>query len=195
MGICHVMQWAHTGALWQPRGVGGRFKSEGTNVYLWLIHIDIRQKPTQYCKAIIFQLKQMKKIKLHIQRVQSKDRKDIYWRVIWTLKKFFKNFQQEIAALEEINAIIFLSVLLELFCDYTNKCVCVSLFPSCFYILFYILFLLFSSISCKYPIWWHKYFLVLYYSMIFDCMSPSEQIFIDENLVFFHSILIITALQ
>ena len=26
-------------------------------MYLWLIHIDIWQKPTQYCKAIILQLK------------------------------------------------------------------------------------------------------------------------------------------
>ena len=26
-------------------------------VYLWLIHIEVWQKPTQYCKAIILQLK------------------------------------------------------------------------------------------------------------------------------------------
>ena len=37
--------------------VGGRLKREGTQIYLWLTHIDIRQKPTKYCKAIIFQLK------------------------------------------------------------------------------------------------------------------------------------------
>ena len=38
--------------------VGGRFKREGqTYVYLWLIHIGVWQKPTQYCKAIILQLK------------------------------------------------------------------------------------------------------------------------------------------
>ena len=36
--------------------VGGRFKREGTYVYLWLIHVPIRQKPSQYCKVIIFQL-------------------------------------------------------------------------------------------------------------------------------------------
>ena len=24
---------------------------------LWLIHVDVRQKPTQYCKAIILQVK------------------------------------------------------------------------------------------------------------------------------------------
>ena len=37
--------------------LGGRFKSEGTYVYLWLIHVDVWQKPTQYFKAIILQLK------------------------------------------------------------------------------------------------------------------------------------------
>ena len=37
--------------------VGGKFKREGTYAYLWLIHIDVRQKPTQCCKAIICQLK------------------------------------------------------------------------------------------------------------------------------------------
>ena len=37
--------------------VGGRFKREGTYVYLWLIDVDIWQKPTEYCKAIILQLK------------------------------------------------------------------------------------------------------------------------------------------
>ena len=30
---------------------------EGTCVYLWLIHVDIWQKPMQHCKAIILQLK------------------------------------------------------------------------------------------------------------------------------------------
>ena len=39
------------------RDVGGRFKREGTYVYLWLIRGDVWQKPTQYCKAIILQLK------------------------------------------------------------------------------------------------------------------------------------------
>ena len=30
---------------------------QGIYVYLWLIHIDVWQKPTQYCKALILQLK------------------------------------------------------------------------------------------------------------------------------------------
>ena len=38
-------------------GMGGRFKREGTYVYLWLVHVDVWQKPIQYCKAIIHQLK------------------------------------------------------------------------------------------------------------------------------------------
>ena len=37
--------------------VGERFKGEGTYVYLWLIYADVWQKPIQYCKAIILQLK------------------------------------------------------------------------------------------------------------------------------------------
>ena len=46
--------------------VGGGVKKEGTWVHLWLIHIDVWQKPTQHCKAIILQLKinTLKKIKL-----------------------------------------------------------------------------------------------------------------------------------
>ena len=37
--------------------LGEGFKKEGTHVYLWLIHADVWQKPAQYCKAIILQLK------------------------------------------------------------------------------------------------------------------------------------------
>ena len=41
--------------------VGGRFKREGTHVYLWLIHVDVSQKTTQHYKAIILQIKIKKK--------------------------------------------------------------------------------------------------------------------------------------
>ena len=37
---------------WEARG---RLKKEGTNVYLWQIHVDVWQKPPQHCKAIIVQ--------------------------------------------------------------------------------------------------------------------------------------------
>ena len=37
--------------------VGGRFKGEGTCVYLWLMHVDVWKKSMQHCKTIILQLK------------------------------------------------------------------------------------------------------------------------------------------
>ena len=42
-------------------GVGGGTEApEGGDIlYLWLIHINLWQKPTQYCKAIILQLKEI----------------------------------------------------------------------------------------------------------------------------------------
>ena len=43
--------------------MGGRLKREGTYVYLWLIHVDVWQKPTQNCKAVILQLKIKKLLK------------------------------------------------------------------------------------------------------------------------------------
>ena len=46
--------WTHGGKGWE---VGRRIKREGTYVYLWLIHVDIWQRPTQYCKVIFLQLK------------------------------------------------------------------------------------------------------------------------------------------
>ena len=46
------------------REEGGTFRWERTWVNLWLIHVDVWQKPMQYCKAIIFQVKisKLKKI-------------------------------------------------------------------------------------------------------------------------------------
>ena len=38
------------------REVGGRFILEGTDVYLWPPHLDVWQRPAQYCKAVILQL-------------------------------------------------------------------------------------------------------------------------------------------
>ena len=39
------------------RKLGGRFKREAMYVYLWLIHAEVWQKTTKFCKAIILQLK------------------------------------------------------------------------------------------------------------------------------------------
>ena len=35
----------------------GRLRREGTNVYLWLIHVEVGQKTTKFCKSTILQLK------------------------------------------------------------------------------------------------------------------------------------------
>ena len=48
-----------SGTTWRDgvrRQVGGG-PGWGTHVYLWLIHIDLWQKPSQYCKAIILRFK------------------------------------------------------------------------------------------------------------------------------------------
>ena len=54
-----------SGTIWRD-GVGRRglgFRMEGTHVCPWPFHVDVWQKPSQYCKAIIRQLKQIKKKK------------------------------------------------------------------------------------------------------------------------------------
>ena len=50
-----------------------RFKRKGTHVYLWLIHVDVWQKPTQYYEAIILQLKidKLKKILIALSSNQN----------------------------------------------------------------------------------------------------------------------------
>ena len=35
--------------------MGGRFKKEEIYVYLWLIHVEVLQKATKFCKTIILQ--------------------------------------------------------------------------------------------------------------------------------------------
>ena len=57
-------------------GVGGgrEFEREGTCAYRWLIHVDLRQKPTQHCKAIILQFKINKFFKKEGQTNKQKRR-------------------------------------------------------------------------------------------------------------------------
>ena len=47
--------------------VGGKFRREGTRVYLWLIHVDVWQKPTKYYELIILQLK----IKIKFKNIRN----------------------------------------------------------------------------------------------------------------------------
>ena len=42
---------------WGGVGDGEGFRREESYVYLWLIHVDVWQKPRQFCKAIILKLK------------------------------------------------------------------------------------------------------------------------------------------
>ena len=51
---------------WDGGGVGRR-SERGDMVYIQLIHFIIQQKPTQHCKAIIFQLKKKKRMRLRKQ--------------------------------------------------------------------------------------------------------------------------------
>ena len=41
---------------WDGEG-GGRGVRKGNNVHPWLIHVNVWQKPLQYCKVISLQLK------------------------------------------------------------------------------------------------------------------------------------------
>ena len=55
-----MRQMLRAGALGRPRGMGWRGRREGGlgwgNVNPWLIHINVWQKPLQYCKVISLQL-------------------------------------------------------------------------------------------------------------------------------------------
>ena len=73
VGMCSMTRGAQARALRPPRGVGGGIKSKGTYGYLWLIHVDVWQKPTQYWTSIILQLKinKPKKKRLDVARKAS----------------------------------------------------------------------------------------------------------------------------
>ena len=56
-----MRQVLRAGALGRPRGMGWRGRWEGgsgwgTHVNPWLIQVNVRQKPLQYCKVISLQL-------------------------------------------------------------------------------------------------------------------------------------------
>ena len=47
---------------WDGVGVGGGWGlQDGGHVHPWVIHVDVWQKPAQYCKVIILQLKEKKR--------------------------------------------------------------------------------------------------------------------------------------
>ena len=50
MVLCDGLEW------WVGIGGGGKVKEgEDISIYIWLIHVVVLQKPTQYFKAIILQ--------------------------------------------------------------------------------------------------------------------------------------------
>ena len=56
-----MRQVLRAGTLGRPRGMewAGRWEGGsgwGTHVNAWLIHVNVRQKPLQYCKVISLQL-------------------------------------------------------------------------------------------------------------------------------------------
>ena len=56
-----MRQVLRIGALGRPRGMGWEGRREGgsgwgTHVNPWLIHVNVWQKPLQYCKVISLQL-------------------------------------------------------------------------------------------------------------------------------------------
>ena len=68
-----MRQVLRAGALGRPRGMGWRGSREGglgwgTHVNLWLIHVNVWQKPLQYCKVISLQL-----IKINGGKKRSKE--------------------------------------------------------------------------------------------------------------------------
>ena len=63
---------------WDGVGGGREVYEGGSYVYLWLIHVDVWQKPTQYCKAIILQLK----INIFLKGY-AQNKPPFYWLYIW----------------------------------------------------------------------------------------------------------------
>ena len=51
LGLCDNLEG------WDGEEGGKEVQGGGSYVFLWLIHVDVWQKPTQHCKAVIFQLK------------------------------------------------------------------------------------------------------------------------------------------
>ena len=56
-----MRQVLRPGALGRPRGMGWRGRREGgsgwgTHINPWLIHVNVWQKPLQYCKVISLQI-------------------------------------------------------------------------------------------------------------------------------------------
>ena len=59
------------------REMRGRFKSEGTYVYLWRIHVDVWQKATEFCKQFPSIKNKFKKMNKHVMFILISDEVDL----------------------------------------------------------------------------------------------------------------------
>ena len=55
-GHSKLVHWDHPEG-WDGEGGGRRVQDRRTRVHPWLIHVNVWQKPPQYCKVISLQLK------------------------------------------------------------------------------------------------------------------------------------------
>ena len=83
-----MRQMLGAGALGRPRGMGrgGRWErgsAWGTHVNPWLIHVNVWQKPLQYCKVISLQLIKINEKKLKIVEIVNEANS-------WVLEKINK---------------------------------------------------------------------------------------------------------
>ena len=79
-----MRQALRAGALGRPRGIGWRGRQEGgsgwgTHINPWLIHVNVGQKPLQYCKVISLQLIKINEKQINKLGVKRSGlRKDMY---------------------------------------------------------------------------------------------------------------------
>ena len=93
-----MRQVLRAGALGRPRGMGWGGRREGgsgwgTHVNPWLIHVNVWQKPLQYCKIISLQL-----IKINGKKKEHKKKEDgihIQWNTTQSLKRMKKCHLQQ----------------------------------------------------------------------------------------------------
>ena len=79
-------------------GWGGRFKREGTYIYLWQIHVDVWQKLTKFCKAIILQLKNKQ---LFLKKLYGQKKWD-WLHKLYTKIIYYTNFKQDILIMKPL---------------------------------------------------------------------------------------------
>ena len=89
-----MRQVLRAGALGRPRGMGWEGRQEGgsgwgTHVNSWLIHVNVWQKPLQYCKIISLQLIKIneKKKKKKMKEPLHKQQHGCFSNILWWLKE------------------------------------------------------------------------------------------------------------